>query len=65
MFTRLLGLVELCHPHPFHCRCGLLLYYRHQDNNLVTFVVDGSLKASADGQTKANVYEQVTVPKKV
>ncbi len=49
----------------FHYRCGLLLYYRHQDNNLVTFIVDGALKASADGQTQANVYAQVSAPQKV
>ncbi len=45
-------------------RCGLLLYYRHQDNNIITFIVDGALKASADGQIGSNVYQQVE-PKKV
>ncbi len=53
-----------CFNAPIYFRCGLLLYYRHQDNNIITFIVDGALKASADGQIGSNVYQQVE-PKKV
>ena len=45
--------------------CGLLLYYRHQDDNQITFVVDGALSNKAgDGIAKApDVYK--AEPKKV
>ena len=48
-------------------RCGLLLFYRHRDDNIVTFVVDGGLKTSADlDGVKTNVYSQIKEkPKKV
>ena len=49
----------------FYFRCGLLLYYRHQDGNKVTFIVDGALQKSADGKGKADIYQQVAEPKKV
>ena len=54
-------------PCLFHCRCGLLLYYRHRDDNIVTFVVAGALKTSSDlDGVKTNVYSQIKEkPKKV
>uniref|UniRef100_A0A2C9JJG3 STING ER exit protein n=1 Tax=Biomphalaria glabrata TaxID=6526 RepID=A0A2C9JJG3_BIOGL len=45
-------------------RCGLLLYYHHQGNSSVMFVVDGALKREVDG-IKTNVYSQLREPKKV
>lgn len=46
-----------------HCfRCSLLLYYRHRDNNLVTFVVDGALKKEG---VMRDIYSQISEPKKV
>ena len=48
-------------------RCGLWLYYRHRDDNIVTFVVAGALKTSSDlDGVKTDVYSQIKEkPKKV
>ena len=43
-------------------RCGLWLYYHHQGNSGVMFVVDGALKRDA---AKTDVYSQISEPKKV
>lgn len=43
-------------------KCGLLLYYRHQDNNIITFIVDGALKKQAES---TNLYKKIAAPKKV
>ncbi|KAK3088209.1 hypothetical protein FSP39_016149 [Pinctada imbricata] len=43
-------------------RCGLWLYYHHQGNSKVMFVVDGALKRDA---SKTDVYSQISEPKKV
>ncbi|XP_046371410.1 STING ER exit protein-like [Haliotis cracherodii] len=45
-------------------RCGLWLYYHHQGNSNVMFVVDGALKRETDG-FKTDVYSQLAAPKKV
>lgn len=50
----------------FH-RCGLFLYYKHQLNTNVYFVVLGALvKCTGDGP-KMDIYNQVTIekPKKI
>ena len=47
-------------------KCELLLYYRHKDNNLVTFIVDGALITGADLGDKKDIYRQATdAPKPV
>ncbi|KAJ8300611.1 hypothetical protein KUTeg_022130 [Tegillarca granosa] len=43
-------------------RCGLWLYYHHQGNSNVMFIVDGALKRDA---AKTDVYSQISEPKKV
>lgn len=43
-------------------RCGLWLYYHHQGNSKVMFIVDGALKRDAK---KTDVYSQISEPKKV
>ena len=45
--------------------CGLLLFYRHRDDNQITFIVDGALKQSASGTVKSDIYSQIAQPKKV
>ena len=45
-------------------RCGLWLYYHHQGNSNVMFVVDGAIKRETDG-FKTDVYSQLAAPKKV
>ena len=46
----------------FSSRCGLFLYYRHQDNNQVTFIVDGALKKEGGMR---DIYSQISEPQKV
>lgn len=46
-------------------RCGLLLYYRHRDDNQITFIVDQALVKAGDGSVKTDVYSQIVAPKKV
>lgn len=47
-------------------KCGLFMYYRHQDNNQVTFVMHGSLISSRDLGDKTDIYKQVdTAPKPI
>jgi len=46
-------------------KCGLLLFYRHRDDNIITFIVDGALKQSRDGSVQNDVYSQMKKPKKV
>ncbi|ELU12169.1 hypothetical protein CAPTEDRAFT_225003 [Capitella teleta] len=49
----------------FKCKsCSLWLYYRHKDDNIVTFVVEGALKLG-EGGVKKDVYSQISEPKKV
>lgn len=45
-------------------RCNLLLYYRHRDDNQITFIVDGALKQSGDAPLTQEKYE-APKPKKV
>lgn len=48
-------------------RCGLFLYYKHQANNNVYFIVNGALiKCTGEGP-KMDIYNQVAVekPKKI
>lgn len=48
------------------CRCGLLLYYQHDQKSNVTFVVQGALVRSGEGPLKADIFSQIAeVPKKV
>lgn len=42
--------------------CGLLLYYRHQDNDQITFIVDGALKSEGSDNFKNTRFAE---PKKV
>jgi len=44
-------------------KCGLFLYYRHKDSNIVTFIVDGALKVKKEGKT--DVYSQIQKPRKL
>lgn len=47
-------------------KCGLFMYYRHRDNNIVTFIVDGALITGADLGDKKDIYRQVAdAPKPV
>ena len=41
------------------------MYYRHCDNNQVTFIVEGALVTGADLGDKTDIYRQVAEPKKV
>lgn len=45
-------------------RCGLWLYYHHQGNSSIMFVVDGAIKRESEG-IKTDVYSQLSKPKKV
>ena len=45
-------------------RCGLWLYYHHQGNSSVMFVVDGAVKRESEA-VKPDVYSQFAEPKKV
>jgi len=45
-------------------RCGLLLFYHHQGNSSVMFIVRGALKRETEG-VKTDVYSQLAKPKKV
>ncbi|XP_013393736.1 UPF0428 protein CXorf56 homolog [Lingula anatina] len=46
-------------------RCGLWIFYQHTEKGSnVTFIVDGALKKEVEG-IKADVYSQITQPKKV
>lgn len=50
----------------FKCKkCGLWLYYRHHDSNLITFVVEKALIKSGDGPATTDVYRHIAEPKKV
>jgi len=46
-------------------RCGLWLYYRHRDDNQVTFIIDGSLKRESQGRLTDIVKQEIVAPKKV
>ncbi|XP_074655108.1 STING ER exit protein-like [Tubulanus polymorphus] len=48
-------------------KCGLWIFYQHKEKAAtVTFIVDGALKLSAEGNAKASLYGQVAAkPKKV
>ena len=47
------------------CRCNIWLYYRHRDDNQITFIVANALVKAGDGPAKADVYKQITpAPKK-
>jgi len=47
------------------CRCGLWLYYRHRDDNQITFIVANALVKAGDGPAKADIYAQIApAPKK-
>ncbi|KAL5012649.1 hypothetical protein ScPMuIL_011200 [Solemya velum] len=43
-------------------RCGLFLFYHHQGNSNVIFIVDGAIKQEAANK---DVYSQISEPKKV
>lgn len=49
------------------CRCGLFLYYKHQANNNVYFIVRGALVKCTGEGPKMDIYNQVAVekPKKI
>lgn len=44
-------------------QCGLHLYYRHQDNDQVTFIIDGALKM--DQAVQKTTVQKIAQPKKV
>lgn len=46
-------------------KCGLLLYYRHKDNNIITFIVEGALHKEENTKKVPDVYQQIPKPKKV
>lgn len=48
-------------------RCGLFLYYRHQPNTNVYFIVNGALVKYTGEGPKMDIYNQVAVekPKKI
>jgi hypothetical protein len=47
-------------------RCDLLLYYRHRDDNQITFLVENALVKSGDAPAKTDIYTQIAAaPKKV
>ncbi|KAK2152944.1 hypothetical protein LSH36_314g03002 [Paralvinella palmiformis] len=46
-------------------KCGLWLYYRHRDDNQVTFIIDGSLKRESQGRLTDIVKQEIVAPKKV
>lgn len=50
----------------FKCKkCGLSLYYRHHDSNLITYIVENALIKSGDGPSNKDMYKQIVEPKKV
>lgn len=50
----------------FKCKtCSLWLYYRHRDDNQVTYIVEGALVKHIEGQNKPDMYSQLSEPKKV
>lgn len=51
----------------FKCKkCSLWLYYRHRDDNQVTFIVENALVKAGDGPAKTDIYTQIApAPKKV
>jgi hypothetical protein len=47
-------------------RCGLWLYYRHRDDNQITFLVHNALVKAGDAPAKTDIYTQIAAaPKKV
>lgn len=48
-------------------RCGLFLYYKHQPNTNVYFIVQGALVKNTGEGPKMDIYNQVAVekPKKI
>lgn len=51
--------------HVLSDRCGLSLYYRHHDSNLITYIVENALIKSGDGPSNKDMYKQIVEPKKV
>lgn len=50
----------------FKCKkCKLFLYYRHRDDNQVTFIVFDALVKEAGTSTQSDVYSKFLEPKKV
>ena len=46
-------------------RCSLWLYYRHRDDNQITFIVENALVKAGDGPAKTDIYTQIApAPKK-
>jgi len=46
-------------------KCSLWLYYRHRDDNQITYIIDEALVKAEDGIVKTDVYSQIAKPKKV
>lgn len=51
-------------------RCSLQLFYRHEDNNQVTFIINGALKKEQELEgSKTDIYKQIAAqepkPKKI
>ncbi|XP_017773079.1 PREDICTED: UPF0428 protein CXorf56 homolog [Nicrophorus vespilloides] len=54
--------------HRLKCKkCSLLLYYKHDPQSLVSFIVNGSVTNSANEGPATDIYNQVTIekPKKI